>query len=58
LTAVGEESLSRSHDDGEDPQAVLVDQVVTHQRLKQVRAAMHLQLGAVTSLSAARTVPA
>src|SRR6266496_1593355 len=47
--AVGEQAFARPDDEREDPQAVLVDQVVAQQRLDQVPAAMHLQLWPIVS---------
>src|SRR5215471_2624924 len=48
--AIREQALARPDDQGEDPQAVLVDEAVAQQRLDQVAAAMHLQLRAVALL--------
>src|SRR5215207_8680417 len=42
--AFREQALARADDEGEDPQAVLVDEAVAQQRLDRVPAAMHLQL--------------
>ena len=42
--AVREQALARPEDEGEDPEAVLVDQVVAQERLDQVPTAVHLQL--------------
>src|SRR3989449_3858267 len=51
--AFREQAFARPDDDGEDPQAVLVDKVVAQERLDQVPAAMHLQLCPSSFLSAA-----
>jgi len=48
--AVLEQRLARPDDDGEDPPAVLVDQVVAHQRPGQVPAAVHLELWSICLL--------
>ena len=45
-----EQALARPDDHREDPQAVLVDEVVTQQRLDQVRAAVHLRLRPILGL--------
>src|SRR5262245_36323389 len=45
--ALGEQALPRADDEWEDPEAVLVGKVVPQERLDQVPAAMHLQLGPV-----------
>src|SRR2546430_5873265 len=42
--AVREQAFARPDDEGEDPQAVLIDEVVAQERLDQVAAAVHLQL--------------
>src|SRR5829696_976174 len=42
--AFREQAFTRPDDEGEDPQAALIDEVVAQQRLDQVPAAMHLQL--------------
>src|SRR5947207_11006116 len=41
--AVREQALARPDDEGEDPQTLLVDEAVAHERLDQVPAAMHLE---------------
>jgi hypothetical protein len=42
--AVREQAFARPDDQGEDPEAELVDEVVAQERLDQVPAAVHLQL--------------
>jgi hypothetical protein len=41
--AFREQALARPDHEREDPQTILVDEVVAHERLDQVPAAMHLQ---------------
>ena len=48
--AVAEEALPGAEHHGEDPEAVLVDEVVLEQRLDEARAAVDLDLGAVLAL--------
>ena len=51
--AFGEQALALPEHEGEDPQAVLVDEAVADQRLGEVPAAVHVRLRPDVSLSAA-----
>src|SRR5215216_2206722 len=54
--ALGEQPLPAAEHNRKDPDAELVDEVVLQQRLDQVRAPVHLQLGTVLFFEARRRV--